>query len=129
MKKTDNRELWQPAPINGKDVSWDFIIENLEQGDRKVAQHPTAMHATLYVNRGDDGYTWVHMVVLSRTLHHLSVYGPNEGAVKTLLHEISDPINEDNSTDLYANCSDIKYADKAREYIGHLHFYHTDPNH
>ena len=126
MKKTDDRLQWEPAPINGKDVVWSFIVDGLKD-EHEVIENPQFQHVAMY---GSDGCMAIAQCGGSLIL----IEAESELAAKELAHAIADPINEEEGNeDLYADVGEPYYYDEAADcnfrcfgWICIIQFWYTD---
>lgn len=126
MKKTDDRSRWEPAPINGKDVVWSFIVDGLK-AEHEVIENPQFQHVAMY---GSDGCMAIAQCGGSLIL----IEAESELAAKELAHAIADPINEeDGNEDLYADVGEPYSDDDADDVpfrsfgaVCVVQFYYTD---
>lgn len=116
MKLNNITSLHQRAPINGKDVNFDFILEELESTYSII--HGKYCHA-MYVE--DDDLVEVRYVEHGSDTIHLKSKYP-EDSIDKVAHAIADPINNNRETDLYAKIH-CNPEERNRRSIS---FYHTN---
>lgn len=127
MKKTDDRNRWEIAPINDKDVVWSFIVESLN-AEHKIIENPKYAHVAMY---GSDGFM---AIAQTQGVSMLLIEGESELAVRELASAIADPINEEKGNeDLYAEVGEPYYYDESADcnfrcfgWFCIIQFWHTE---
>lgn len=120
MKNTDDRSRWEPAPINGKDVVWSFIMDGLKE-EHDIIESPQGQTFATFTADG-------RLVSGTGYGNHIRICASTVEAVNEVAKWIADPINsEEGNGDLYAETTDdpVEYDSDYNEYICHVSFYHT----
>ena len=122
MKKNDNRNEWVTAPINGKDIVWDFIMEGLNNST-PVIENPINDECAAYASNGS-------VVFVKYFCGSLYVGGKDEVSVKEITSYILDIVNLDEGTDIFAEATVNHIPNNPGEYqkyIAPFRFWHTNP--
>lgn len=115
MKQNDNKELWELAAINDKDVCFSFIEESVN-ADYCILSHPSGRKFALWSNAG----TTVEVSIFSNG-GILRVASADTYSEKEIAEYIANSINSSDNDDLYV---EVEPAHGGGYY---LNFYHTNP--
>lgn len=98
MKLNDIKTLWEDAPLNGKDVSWEFITEDLDNLYGKTAMSADGTKIAIY-----EGNHLVELTVSSSLKSNvIKVWSDNDDARRVVANTIAGWMNDDKESDLYA---------------------------
>lgn len=106
MKKTNFKGLWTAAPINGKDVNFDFIEENISDGGASVISDANRFAL----------YSFKHLVEVVNHESHISVRSDDLIITSCVVDAIVSHINDIADNSIFATvrnpeseCQDINF--------------------